>query len=69
MDFQVFHQGEKGRDYKIFGNGFDKSFNVLFAHTKNGNEKANESSGTILVEFREQYKRHALEIMRETTYS
>ena len=48
----IFHQKEKRSDYKISGNGFAKPCNVMFSHTKNGNEEANECSGTILVESR-----------------
>ena len=45
----------EGSDYKICGNDFAKPLNVLFLHTKNGNEEANECSSTILVESRGQY--------------
>lgn len=39
MDFQVFRERRKGSDYQISGNGFAKSCNVMFSHTKKVTKK------------------------------
>lgn len=57
MDFQVFHQGKKWSDYK--------SCNDFFRLPKAVTKKIDECGGTIVVEFKGKYKRHALEIMKQ----